>query len=472
MATTAIWSVKGWLGKVVIYAENPDKTDNPAYFEKQNMTAEQTQGLSDVIDYASRNNKTQLTDENAEIMRRFVTGINCQPEIAREEMLAVKHHFGKSEGVVAYHGYQSFAPGEATPEIAYEIGIKLATRLWGDKYQVIVATHLDKINRLHNHFVLNNVSMTDGKKYYRSASDYYQMQQESDALCREYSLSVIENPDSGKSKHYGEWNAEQNGQQTWRGMVKSDIDTAIRQSMTERQFWDNLRKTGYTVKIGKDISVRPTGKERFVRLHRNFGEDYTIDSIRRRILSQTVPEKRIILPATPPKKSYIKGNIHKTKKITGLRALYLYYLYRMGVLPKKRKSSVKSSKKVYFLFREDIRFIQNISREAQLLAEHKIDNTEQLKIHKTEIISQMNTLYDQRKNLRYQVRSITDEEKLTEVKSDISTMSKEIIALRREVRLCDDIEKRSVEMREKIRIAAENKGESYGKEYKNHEQFR
>ena len=30
MATTSIWRVKGWLGKVLIYVENPDKTENPA----------------------------------------------------------------------------------------------------------------------------------------------------------------------------------------------------------------------------------------------------------------------------------------------------------------------------------------------------------------------------------------------------------------------------------------------------------
>ena len=68
-------------------------------------------------------------------------------------MLAAKKRFGKEDGTVAYHGYQSFAPGEATPELAHEIGVKLATRLWGNRYQVIVATHLDKENHLHNHFV-------------------------------------------------------------------------------------------------------------------------------------------------------------------------------------------------------------------------------------------------------------------------------------------------------------------------------
>ena len=137
MATTSIWAVKGWLGQVVIYVENPEKTANPAYYEKQGMTATQTQGLLDVIDYATQNYKIQMVDEHTEIMRHFVSGINCNPETARDEMLATKKHFNKTEGIVAFHGYQSFAPGEATPEMAHEIGVKLAERLWGDRFQVI-----------------------------------------------------------------------------------------------------------------------------------------------------------------------------------------------------------------------------------------------------------------------------------------------------------------------------------------------
>jgi len=131
MATTSIWAVRGWLGSVVIYVENPEKTANPAYYEKESMETGDIQGLSDVIDYAVQSQKTQLSDEHSEIMRHFVSGINCQPETAREEMTAVKKHFNKTEGIVAFHGYQSFAPGEVTPETAHKIGVKLAERLWG-----------------------------------------------------------------------------------------------------------------------------------------------------------------------------------------------------------------------------------------------------------------------------------------------------------------------------------------------------
>jgi hypothetical protein len=468
MAITSIWSVKGWLGKLVIYAENPDKTENPAYFEKQGMTAGQAQGLSDVIDYAAQTRKTQLTNENAEILRHYVPGINCNPETARDEMLAAKKKFGKEVGVVAYHGIQSFAQGELTPDTAHEIGVKLARRLWGEKYQVLVTTHLDKDSHLHSHFVVNTVSRVDGIRYHRTEKDYWLMQQESDSLCREYGLSVIEEPGRGKSKHYGEWKAEQDGKPTYRSLLKADVDTAIAQSMTERQFWDAIKKMGYHVKYGQDITLRPEGKNRGLKLLRNFGEDYSIEGIRKRILANTRPQRRVIPAEPPPKHIRVIGKLNTARKITGLRALYFSYLYKMGVLPKRKEPNPK---RVYFLFREDIRFIQNIAKETRLLVKHGIDTAEQLTAHKDGLTQRVISLSSTRKHLRYQARGIRDEEKLSAVKIEIAGLSTEIGELRREVRLCEDIEKRSADMTEKIRIAAEEQ-KSIGKESKQHESFR
>lgn len=332
MATTSIWRVKDWLGKVVIYAENPEKTANPKFYADRELTEQDGQQLSDVIRYAVNSEKTQETDsEDGTPLHRFVSGINCSPSTARDEMLAVKKRFGKKDGTVAYHGYQSFAPGEATPELAHEIGVKLAERLWGDRYQVIVATHLDKENHLHNHFVLNTVSFVDGIKYHRTKKDYHDMQAVSDALCREYGLSVIEQPQQGRGKQYGEWRAEQEQRPTWRGLIRSDIDEAIRQAMTERQFFDALQKKGYAVKVGKDISVRPPGKERFVRLMRNFGEDYSLDNIRRRILSQSRLERK--KPEQKPEILRVRliGSLKTARKLTGFRALYVHYCYLLGI---------------------------------------------------------------------------------------------------------------------------------------------
>ena len=472
MATTSIWRVKGWLGKVVIYAENPEKTANPKFYADRELNEQDGQQLSDVIRYAINSEKTQeMGSEDGAPLHRFVSGINCSPATARDEMLAVKKRFGKEDGTVAYHGYQSFAPGEATPELAHEIGVKLATRLWGDRYQVIVATHLDKENHLHNHFVLNTVSFVDGIKYHRTKKDYHDMQTVSDELCREYRLSVIENPQYGKSKQYGEWRAEQEQRPTWRGLIRADIDEAIRQSMTERQFFDTLRKKGYEVKIGKDISVRPPGKERSVRLIRNFGEDYSIENIRRRILSQTKAERKPSAPSRTVLRVRLIGSFYKTRKITGFRALYFHYCYLLGIFPENKP---KQNRRLHFLLREDLRKLDTITAETRLLVKYRIDTSEQLFSYRDGVKDKISALTDERKQLYKLQRTAAvkaDPEKAAEIKEQISALSKELAALRREAVLCDGIAERSGVIKEKIKaVRKDNQPER--KEKTDHVQFR
>lgn len=474
MATTSIWAVKGWLGKVVLYIENPDKTDNPKFYRQEELTDVQTQSLSDVINYAVRAEKTTVTpdDESAMVVRQFISGINCLPSTARDEMLAVKKRFGKEDGVIAYHGYQSFAPGEATPELAHEIGVKLAQRLWGERYQVLVATHLDKENHLHNHFVLNTVSFVDGIKYHRTEKDYHDMRTVSDTLCREYNLSVIQRPQAGKSKHYGEWRAEQEQRPTWRGLIRSEIDELIRQSVTEKQFYYLLRQKGYAVKFGKDISVRPPGKERFVRLARNFGAAYTEDGIRRRILSQPLPQKPH--PETPKERKKVypaQGKWQKMRKITSFRALYLYYCYKLGVFPKRRP---QNRSRLHFLLREDLMKLNNISQEVRLLARHHIDTAEQLALYKKEQEVQITTLSAQRRALQKALRTkfVRDSPEQADAhRAQIKELSERLKALRREVHLCNDIAERSGVMAEKLKAVREDE-KNQQKEEQQHEHIR
>lgn len=435
MAVTSIWAIKRSLSEVISYVNNPDKTTGDA--------------LTDVISYAVYSEKTVETDdESAENVTSFVTGINCYSATAIDEMIAVKRHFGKTDGIIAYHGYQSFAPGEATPEMAHEIGIKLAERLWSKRFQVVVATHLDKTHHLHNHFVLNNVSFTDGKIYHRTGKDYREMWRTSDELCKEYRLSTIdiESPHYGKHKSYGEWRAEQEGRPTWRELIKEDIDRCIKESMTDRQFFMNLKKAGYEVKIGKDISVRPPGKERFVRLARNFGEDYTIEGIIKRILSQQRPS--LPMPEYKPKPRVMKlrGEIKPRKKTSGFRALYFHYCYLLGVFKRKKP---QSNRKMHFLLKEDLIKMDKLTDEARLLGRNRIDTEQQLSSYKESLEVRLNELIPQRRKL---YRKQNEEG----VKEEISDINKKITVIRKEMNLCDDIAVRSGIMREKLKKIRED----------------
>ena len=480
MATTSIWSVKGWLGKVVIYIENPDKTENPDFVKTQELTEPDSQGLSDVIAYAVDCEKTKrwiggddssLDDENEIVMKQYVSGINCAPSTARTEMMAVKKRYGKDEGIMAFHGYQSFAPGECTPQMAHEIGVKLVEELWGNRFQVLVATHLDKAHHLHNHFVVNSVSFTDGLRYHRTKQDYREMREASDRLCREYGLSVIEHPKQRKAKHYAEWCAEQERKPTYRGLIKADVDEAIRKAKTEKQFFYYLKEKGYEFKFGKDITIRPQGRERGLKLARNFGEEYTIEAIRKRILSQE--EKAIDVPAQVKRTVTIKvrataGQTHfkSRRKVGGIRGLYLHYCYRLGILPKKRPPV--GAKQMHMLLREDLIKLDTITKETKLLCHYRIDTAEQLFLLQEKMQEEMKQLSEKRKRLRYRGRNIKNEKQMELLKKEIADISKKIAKLREEIKLCDGIAARSEVVKEKLKIVREEKIDGKGETHREH----
>lgn len=314
------------------------------------------------------------------------------------------------------------------------------------------------------------LSFVDGIKYHRTEKDYHDMRTVSDTLCREYNLSVIQRPQAGKSKHYGEWRAEQEQRPTWRGLIRSGIDELIRQSVTEKQFYYLLRQKGYEVKFGKDISVRPPGKERFVRLTRNFGEAYTAEAIRQRILQQPLPQPERQMTDKPRPKTYrVQGSRQAARKITGFRALYFYYCYKLGIFPKGRP---QNRARLHFLLREDLLKLNNISQEVRLLARHQIDTAEQLALYKKEQEVNIRELSAKRRVLQNALRTkaVRDSPKQADAhRAQIRELSERLKALRREVHLCDDIAERSGVMAEKLKAVREDAQKQRQKEEQQHE---
>lgn len=428
MATTSIWDVRGWIGKVILYADNPEKTQNPEFNEND------LQGLRDIMNYTMDDYKTEK--------QFYISGINCDPVIARQQMILTKKQFCKEGGIVAYHGYQSFAPGEVTPDVAHKVGVALAERLWGERFEVIVATHLNT-NCYHNHFVINSVSFMDGKRYYDNKATYALMRKESDSLCRKYGLSVVENP-KRRGKHYAEWKAEKEGKPTWRGMIRTDVDRAIMASMSFQAFLRSLREQRYDVKTGvKHIAVRPPGKERFVRL-RSLGEQYTEEAIRQRILAQQRPE-HLPKPMTQKTKTVKYKGTFKLYKVTwkGLRALYFYYLYKL-----RRAQSQPES--VHHLIREDLRYLDELTAQAKFLHLHDIDTVERLVAYKADAEGKIERLTNERSKLRNEKRRKGGAaERVAMADKRIGTLSGRLKELRGDVWMCDAVKDRAKVMREK-----------------------
>ena len=460
MAVTAIWPIKGRVDKVIDYARNPEKTTEAGLPELAALHA-----VDNVVEYAADEMKTER--------RSYVSCLNCREDTAAAQFMETKRLWGKPGGRVCYHGYQSLKADEVTAETAHEIGVRLAEELWGGRFEVVVATHCNT-GHYHNHFVINSVSWADGKKFYNSPADYARMREVSDRLCREYAISVIEDP-GRQTKDYAEWQAERDGKPTHRGAIRADIDRAIRASTTERDFLRVLGEMGYQVKThGKDgkplkyPALKPPDAKGYFRFHK-LGEDYTLEEIRGRILRNIHKQTPFPEPARrPPRRYRTQGK--PRPKVTGLRALYFRYCYELHIIV-KQPASVK---RVSFLLREDIARLDRLDAETRFLGKHHISTMEELTSHRERSSAEAETLTAQRQELRKELRRLIrrgDPAGIDKVKQNIRSLSGRIRAARKEVVLCDGIAQRSGQVRENLGRLVKQK-ELERKERSNDELFR
>lgn len=404
MAATRIWSIKGRLDSVINYVTNPEKTDGSRY------TDTELQALTDVIDYAEDEAKTHN--------KVYVSGINLSPNIARDQMVMTKLQFGKTDKILAYHGYQSFLPGEVTPDQAHEIGVELAKRLWGDRFQVLVTTHLDK-NHLHNHFCLNSVSFVDGKKFRGGSKAYWIMRAESDKICAEHGLSVIKNP--GKGKNYAEWKAEQESRPTVRGQIRDELDEIIKCSYTYEQFWRILKQRGYEVKRDvKYIALKPAYSQRYIRL-KSLGANYSEESIRQRIIAARNGIRILDKPATDYN-AWLKK--YEPTKLHGFKALYYHYLYLFGKIRKK-----ETPQRVSFYMRDELVKFERYQKQFHFLIDNDIETAEQLNNFRENAELKISELVIQRSGLYGK----------TDSTAEIKTINVELRILRKNIRMCNNI---------------------------------
>ena len=418
MAYTSVIPVRR-LDRAVKYVMNKEKTTAVS--------------LQDALDYAANRDKTEQSC--------FESSYACTLETAFSDMRQTKKRWHKLGGVQGYHLVQSFAAGEVTPELAHQIAKELADRVLGGQYEYVIGTHLNT-GHIHSHIVWNSVGCVDGKKYRSNYKSYVtEIRAVSDELCRKYKLSVIDTENSNHvAKPYAEWLAEKNGQPTWHTAIRQDVDDAIQQSLTWRQFLSALERKGYEVRMGRKYPVlRPPGKERFVRF-KTLGKNYTPEVIRNRLL---YPQFNRCFVENSPHIQY--GRLHGGKprrKLTGLRALYYRYLYELGALPRKpRRPS--------YAVRQDAYKLDQRIRQMEFLSKNNIDTLTQLETYRQTKLGEIVQLTSERKSL-YETNP--DSPRIQQIGTTLKQ-------LRQEERLCRKIAEHSLEVQQHLTEARRDRAE-------------
>ena len=435
MAVTKIWNIRGKAGSPLEYIANPEKT-------QREFSESERQALADVIAYAANEDKTEKLF--------YTTGINCSVEFARDQFDTTKLRFGKTGGNVAYHAYQSFAPGEVTPDEAHAIGVQLAKELWGDRFQMVVATHTNS-HCVHSHIVINSVSFRDGKKFHDCRDTYKQLREMSDRICLEHGLSIVDTP-RGRGVSQYVYKMEKAGMPTRYNVARQAIDEAVSLSLNIDEFKSELRRRGYNYRFDpqrKYWTVTPPGWKKSIRIHQ-LGSDYTRESIERRIYENdpSVRTERIRQSYRITNHYNLRRRIDRIMGRTGLEKLFLRYCYELGYLPKYRQNPTR----LHIVLKEDLLKCDQYSEQAKLLSKYRVNTDEDLSILMERIGARMKELSSERDELRLTAKRVLPTAETDKAREDAKELTHAIRELRHEAKVCREVQERTGHVRENLEI--------------------
>lgn len=329
--------------------------------------------LSLAIDYITNTDKT---DEQI-----LISSDGCSPATAHLQFMNTREVNNTRGTVLARHLIQSFVPGEVAPEKAHEIGIDLAKEILKGEYEYILATHVDR-NHIHNHIIFNNVNWKTGKCYQSNKRSYHKIRYQSDKLCKENNLVVIDEyyekykkKYKTKGKSYREYQERKEGT-SWKGKLQFDIDRAAKKAKDWEDFLYLMEQYGYEIKHGKHIAFKKKdGQKRFTRAMR-IGEDYTEERLKERISEEV--QIRGKHPKAPFKTldNVIDINNEKVKGSLGYKHWAVKHnLYTMAdTINQVRNEGFKTQEQLEKALQDKASEIQNLlseNKEIEKLIEEK-----------------------------------------------------------------------------------------------------
>ncbi|WP_276907140.1 relaxase/mobilization nuclease domain-containing protein [Peptoniphilus duerdenii] len=267
--------------------------------------------LKKAIDYICNGDKTD--DEI------YVTTHLCSRENAHKEFELTKKQFSSRTKTLAHHLIQSFVPEEVSFEEAHQVGIELCEKILGGKYEYVLATHIDK-NHIHNHIIFNSIDVDEGKVYHSYYGSYRNIRNQSDKLCKEHNLSVIDQEiqkeineiKRRKFVNWYDWNEDKKGE-SYKSRLQFDMDRVIQKAINWEHFLKIMEQYGYEIKFGKYIAFKQKNQQRFTRA-KTIGDNYTEEKIKERIRNKDKDLCNIIDIKNNDKANSSKGYEHWATK--------------------------------------------------------------------------------------------------------------------------------------------------------------
>ncbi len=399
--------------------------------------------LDTIIKYIMNGEKTEKM--------MYVSGVNCNPNTAVQQMQDTKKRYNKEGGIISYHLIQSFEGKEVTPEKCHELGLQYAKEIFGDDYEFVVATHLNTDN-VHNHIVINSVSFKSGNKFYsnRETKDFIRIT--SDFICKENGLSVLSTP--WKYKGYYKLYAKNN---PYMQLVKKDIDDAISSSYSYKGFKTRLENQGYFISYNEEtgLLVSRNNSYKIVRPQELFGDNYTKEKILNRIENKNY--NKIYIPKKKYKMTIEEYNKFKQKQreyqLGKLPLLYVFICILLKIDPLPQKIEINNHKiPITKEMKIVIKHLESLSEQTILLTENKINNLNELKSYRYNQEEKLRFLKGKRESLWRKRSKETNPEIKDKITHEIDDLKVLIKKVNKDIVNCFEIENRTILLQNQLEI--------------------
>lgn len=314
--------------------------------------------------------------------------------------------------------------------------------------QIFLQMHLNT-QHLHNHFIINSVSFKDGKKYYSNLTNTALLRKTSDEICEEYGLSVLKEKTCKSGINFENFYKKSMRDSDYYKFAKEDIDYAIKHSYTLKQFQQMLVSMGYNYYYRADkLSVRREPYRRNIRVERAFGEEYSLENIKRRILENDyIKQERIIPYKVMGHRHFItRDRIRKKYKTKGIVALYYYYKYLLKLYTKKNIQYKLTPE-----MRAEVKKMDEYSERIRFLCKYKIETMSDVDNVKEKKQAEMKKILNKRNRLYYKRQKLDNESEKEGITKEIIDVTSALTKVRKEIKLCDEIYDKVPKMKEQIK---------------------
>ena len=235
----------------------------------------------------------------------------------------------------------------------------------------------------------------------------------------------------------------------FRLIVKNDVDYAISHSFTMNDFINEMENLGYVVSTNhKYISVLHPKAKRMIRLKSLTRDNlYSEENIMKRILNNSMFID-FSDNTSKIKCEYYNG---KARKPHGFQALYFKYLYVLGAM----ESSNLKKRHVSPLLREDLIYLDKITNENTFVGKHNLETIEDVLAFKVSLNKEIESWMNQRKSIYNKIKRTRDPNLKKQLEMDRDTLTSKIAHGKKEIKICEDIEKRVPNIEKKLKLVSD-----------------